>query len=296
MLVPTQINVEIPGHTIAAQGWGDEDATITVLALHGWLDSSASFSRLAPLIHGARVIAVDLPGHGLSSHKPPGASYHFVDAVCDTVAIIDALGLAHVVLLGHSMGAGISTLVAGLLPSQVQGACLVEGLGPLTDDPEKAVTRLSHSLTQQHKQVPSRKRVFPDLDAVSQRLELAQQVSPEGATLLAARATEEIDDGFQWRADPRLRVPSRVRFTEAHVHAFLSAIRAPVRLIQAEDGFPFDRPVMEARISKVHDLQLVTVPGHHHVHLDHPELVAPTLQGLIDDVLAATHDSESSEK
>ena len=282
MKAPNQRIVEIPGHTIAAQVWGDQEAGPTVLALHGWLDSSASFARLAPLIRGARIIAVDLPGHGASSHKPAGSSYHFVDAVCDTVAIMDALELEYPVLLGHSMGAGISSLVAGLMPSRVRAACLIEGLGPLTDQPASAATRLADSLKQQQKHNKDRRRVFPTLEDAANRLELAQQVSPESAAVLAARATEQVEGGLRWRADPRLRIPSRVRFTEAHVHAFLSAIQAPVRLIQAEDGFPFEEATMATRVALVPSLRLIKVPGHHHVHLDHPEHVAATLQELID--------------
>jgi pimeloyl-ACP methyl ester carboxylesterase len=278
----SQLSVEIPGHTIAGQVWGEERAGPTVLALHGWLDSSASFARLAPLLRDARIIAVDLPGHGASSHKAPGSSYHFVDAVCDAVAIMDALGLERTILLGHSMGAGISSLIAGLLPSRVGAACLVEGLGPLTDEPQGAPTRLAESLKQQHKHQKDRRRVFPTLDDAASRLELAQQVSPASAAILAARATEPVDGGLRWRADPRLRIPSRVRFTEAHVHAFLSAIEAPVRLIQATQGFPFDEETMRARVALVRQLEIVKVPGHHHVHLDSPEHVAPVLQDLID--------------
>jgi len=278
---PTQLNIEIPGHTIAAQAWGDKGLGPTVLALHGWLDSSASFARLAPLVQGARIVAVDLPGHGGSSHKPAGSSYHFVDAVSDTVAIIDALGIERPILLGHSMGAGISSLVAGLLPSRIQGACLIEGLGPLTDDAENSTTRLADSLKQQNKHRKDRRRVFATLEDAAARLELAQQVSLEAATILAARATEPVEGGLRWRADPRLRIPSRMRFTEAQVHAFLSAIEAPVRLIKADQGFPFDKATMAARVALVRHLQLVEVPGNHHVHLDSPEFVAPALQELI---------------
>ncbi len=282
MSEPSQQRIEIPGHTIAAQVWGDPTARPTVLALHGWLDSSASFARLAPLVRRARIIAVDLPGHGASSHKPAGSSYHFVDAVADTVAIIDALGLERPLLLGHSMGAGISSLVAGLLPSRIRGVFLIEGLGPLTDDPKNAATRLADSLKQQDKHRRDRRRVFATLEDAASRLELAQQISSEAAAILAARATEAVAGGLRWRADPRLRIASRMRFTEAQVHAFLSAIKAPVRLIQAERGFPFDPPTMEARVAMVPDLTLVNVPGHHHVHLDSPGHVAPSLQELID--------------
>ena len=57
-----------------------------VLALHGWLDNSASFDRLAPLLPGLRLVALDLPGHGRSEHRAASAAYHFVDWVADVLA------------------------------------------------------------------------------------------------------------------------------------------------------------------------------------------------------------------
>ena len=42
--------------------WGRPGNT-PILALHGWLDNAASFSRLAPLLLDVDVVAIDLPGH-----------------------------------------------------------------------------------------------------------------------------------------------------------------------------------------------------------------------------------------
>ena len=64
--------ISIPGFTIAAREWGAADG-IPVLAVHGWLDNASSFQFLAPLLPQAHIVAVDLPGCGLSSHRAPGA-------------------------------------------------------------------------------------------------------------------------------------------------------------------------------------------------------------------------------
>ena len=45
-----------------------------MIAVHGWLDNCATFLYLGAALArvGCHVLAVDLPGHGLSDHLPPG--------------------------------------------------------------------------------------------------------------------------------------------------------------------------------------------------------------------------------
>ena len=35
------------------------------------------------------VVAIDLPGHGQSSHRPKGCRYHFVEYIADVKLIVD---------------------------------------------------------------------------------------------------------------------------------------------------------------------------------------------------------------
>jgi pimeloyl-ACP methyl ester carboxylesterase len=114
---------------LACRLWGPPDGEPT-LALHGWLDNAASFDLLAPLLPRLRICALDLPGHGRSQHRPAGVVYHFVDYVADVLAAADALGWSRFILMGHSLGAGIATLVSAIAPERVSKAVLIEGLGP----------------------------------------------------------------------------------------------------------------------------------------------------------------------
>lgn len=91
-----------------------------VLALHGWLDNAASFMPLAAHLPGVQLVAPDLPGHGRSAHLAPGAEYTSGVAVNAVLDIADALGWDTFSLLGHSMGAGIASLMAAAVPQRVQ--------------------------------------------------------------------------------------------------------------------------------------------------------------------------------
>ncbi|MGK2915619.1 MAG: alpha/beta fold hydrolase, partial [Porticoccaceae bacterium] len=97
------------GLTLAAREWGDPEG-LPVLALHGWLDNCGSFAVLAPLLIGVRLVALDLAGHGLSSHRSADATYNIWQDVGDVHAVAEQLGWENFALLGHSRGAMIATL------------------------------------------------------------------------------------------------------------------------------------------------------------------------------------------
>ena len=68
----------VNSYQLAAREWQPE-AGIKVIACHGWLDNAASFDFLAPLLSACHVVALDMPGHGLSDHKSAQANYNIWD-------------------------------------------------------------------------------------------------------------------------------------------------------------------------------------------------------------------------
>ena len=97
------------GLRIAATEWGDP-AGAPVLALHGWLDNCGSFAPLGRLLRQVRLIALDLPGHGHSSHRSADGTYNIWQDVGVVHAVAEQLGWERFALLGHSRGAMICTL------------------------------------------------------------------------------------------------------------------------------------------------------------------------------------------
>ena len=97
---------------------------MTVL-LHGWPDSSYSFSRLTPTLAalGHRTLSVDQRGFGGSSRPPSG--YRINDLAEDAVAFLDSLELPAVTLIGHSMGSFVARRVAQLRPERVRTLVLI---------------------------------------------------------------------------------------------------------------------------------------------------------------------------
>lgn len=106
-----------------------------LVLLHGRGKAGANFAPVfAPLAAQRRVIALDLPGWGLSD-KPPFSGRSARDALRvwmdGALALLDALGLDSVDLLGHSMG-GLTALGLALdYPTRVRRLILADsgGLG-----------------------------------------------------------------------------------------------------------------------------------------------------------------------
>lgn len=279
------LQLDVRGLRLAARAWGPEDGP-RVLAGHGWLDNAATWDRLAPLLGGLRIVAIDFPGHGLSAHRPQASPYHFLDLIAELGACADALGWDRFSLLGHSMGAGVASLLAGTFPERIDRMVLVEGLGPMVELPQKAAERMAMAIEAEKKRSGKKKRVFADLDEAAEKIAAVTQMRPDSARILLERGMRPVDGGLTWRADSRLRLPSRVRFSEAQVTSFLTRITCPTLLVRARDGFDFDAEVMRARAAEIADLELVELDGHHHLHLDDPQAVAavivPFLQPLLD--------------
>jgi pimeloyl-ACP methyl ester carboxylesterase len=275
-----ELSLDLPHLRLAALEWGPADGP-PLLALHGWLDNAASFCRLAPLLPDVHVVAVDLPGHGRSDHRPLGAAFHFLDFLPDVAAAADSLGWQRFVLLGHSMGAGIASLMPAAFPDRIERVVLLEGVGPLSAPAEETVERFRIALEAERRMASASNRVFPDLDsAVEARLH-DSDLDTESARLLVERGTVVEGEGIRFTFDPRLRTPSRLRLTEEQVMGFLSSTSCPVLAVRATRGWPFPEDLMRARLAAIPNLEMAEVDGPHHVHLTHPERVVPIVNRFL---------------
>ena len=276
--VPEEIVIRTENLEISGLAWGPQDGK-PVLGLHGWLDNAGTLAPLADFLdESIRLVSVDLPGHGLSSRLPPGCAYQFADWVPIVFEVADALGWSTFSLMGHSMGAGISTLAAGACPERIDSVVFLDGLGPLSSDPKFAHRAMARHI-EARKGVPTQSpRVFQSRDEAAEKLSGAVKgLELKAARILVERGTRPVDGGFSWSWDPRLRVTSAMRFSEEHVSAYLEHIISPVLLVYASDGLPWDEAVFAQRREKVKDITVIEMPGGHHVHMDAPEVIAKSV-------------------
>jgi pimeloyl-ACP methyl ester carboxylesterase len=87
--------------------YGESCGRPPVVLLHGLNDSHLTWRQVAPaLAHSRGVLALDLPGHGLSDR--PDAGYELAWYAKIVARWIDALGIGAVDIVGHSLGGGIA--------------------------------------------------------------------------------------------------------------------------------------------------------------------------------------------
>ncbi|TPJ17208.1 alpha/beta hydrolase [Mesorhizobium sp. B2-7-2] len=116
-----------------------------LVLVHGFTDTSRSFSLLAPHLPGRRLIVPDLRGHGGSQ---AGEGCGIADFADDIAGLIRRLRLDRPVVVGHSLGGmvsialatrhpelvgGLVILASALMPGFEQDHQLIDGVAALRD-------------------------------------------------------------------------------------------------------------------------------------------------------------------
>ncbi len=276
-----EIELKTVSGILAGLEWGKSSGR-PLLALHGWLDNAASFSNLARHLYGCHVVAIDLPGHGKSMHRCPHSAYHLVDYTDDVLNAVEALEWSRFGLIGHSLGAGVASMIAGIVPERVTELVLIDGIGPISNTPDDAPTQLRQALLQRRAYGKSEPRVYPDVESAIEARKRAGNLSSEAVEFLAERGLGKTAKGVYWRHDRRLTLPSLLYLTEPQVLAFLRSIAAPTLLIKAMAGI-IERFGPIGRITSVPNISVVELPGGHHLHLEDPLPVAGAILKFLAD-------------
>jgi pimeloyl-ACP methyl ester carboxylesterase len=100
----------------------DEGDGPAVLLLHGFPDSSHVWRHQIPALvaGGFRVVAPDLRGFGDSDKPADVEAYAVPHLVADILAILDALALDRVRVVGHDWGAGLAWGMTAFAPQRVE--------------------------------------------------------------------------------------------------------------------------------------------------------------------------------
>ncbi len=198
------------------------------------------------------VIALDLRGHGDSSHPEP-PDYRFEAYVADIAGLVAALGWRDFDLVGHSMGGYIALSYASTQPSALRAVVAADMLCDVDGD-----------TLERMRQASARPQpTFATFDEAVERFRLQPPqttASPEVIQALAREAVCETDDG-QWtfKFDRRTMDLPVVR-----VWDLLPQITCPVLVVRGELS-PLMPPENAERLAQglAHG-EWATVPGAYH--------------------------------
>jgi len=265
---PTELKFTVDGREFAAQAWGNPEH-LPVLALHGWLDNSASFFALAPLLKKVYLVALDMAGHGQSSHRPGTFPYNIWEDVAEIFAIADQLGWNRFALLGHSRGAIIATLAAGTFPQRITHLGLIEGILPEPARSEDSPKQLALSIKASQSQQVKPLTIYSDYaSAIAVRERGMFPLSHAAAKALTERGLRKVEQGYQWSTDRRLLIPSSLKLLPEQMAAFIACITCPIALVLAEDGMPKLFPNYVEAVKSYTRVAVTTLPGRHHLHME----------------------------
>jgi len=274
------VNIQLSWGTLEGLHWARPGAP-KVLCLHGWLDNAASFVPLAPYLESFDLLALDMAGHGFSSHRPKTSRYYFTDYLFDIDAVLDELGWDRCHIIGHSMGGGIAGCLAAALPERVDRLVLLDALGVLTSPPGQAAEQLRLSMMSVRK---SRSFLRP-YESVEEAMLARQKKSPlsdDAARLLCQRSLEHTGDYYQWRTDPRLNWRSPQLSSDEQALELLAAIRAPVLVITTPALIEhFGEDKANKRLAAIADCRHIINDGHHHFHMEQAGQVGPRISEFL---------------
>jgi pimeloyl-ACP methyl ester carboxylesterase len=230
-----------------------------VVLLHGWGTSSQSLDGVATcLLPTHRVVSVDLPGFGWSQAPPEAwGTAHYAD---HTRRLLDELGIAKGVLLGHSFGGRIAIQMAAHHPDLVSRLILVASAGVR---PKRGARYHARVLTTK---MLRRLLTVPGLERVGVRL-LSRWQAKVGSR--------------DYRAAGRLR-PTLVKVVNEDLTPILATVQAPTLLLWGDQDEEVRGAAMETLAATIPRARLVVFPGAGHFPFqDAPEAFCRHVTGFL---------------
>jgi len=130
------------GITVNVRIWNDH-LEQTIVMLHGFTGTVATWDKIAASFTNYRVVAVDLMGHGQTDSPDDIKVYSMEEQLQLLDDIFQQLNLRHFILLGYSMGGRVALSYANMFPNRILHLLLESASPGLKTAEERAERRLS---------------------------------------------------------------------------------------------------------------------------------------------------------
>ena len=270
--VDDTVDVDGPIHFLA---WGPP-GTRGLVFVHGggahahwWTHVAATFAS------EFRVVAVDLSGHGDSTHRDRYTLEQWTDEV---IAAAGAGGIdGPPVLIGHSMGGFVTIATAARHADRLSGVIVCDS--PVTEpDPEIGAYHLKEAF--------GRPRTYPTIEEAITRF----RTVPAQAHYLdyvmdhvVRRSLHPVDGGYQWKFDRRIFEQFGAGMRSIAL-PYLDDVSCRLAVLKSEYGLVTDDigASMYDRLGRVTPIIEIPEAGHHAM-LDTPLILLTAVRTLLAD-------------
>ena len=289
------MRIQLPYGHVAGKWWGPKNIR-PIVALHGWQDNAGTFDTLIPLLpSNISFLALDLPGHGLSSRIPDGMSYHSLDNLLLLNHIMKEYNWEKISLIGHSMGSVLGFIFASTFPNKVDFFIGLDALKPHITPPEKVAHRLEKNIMQLI-QADKRNRENSEppsytYDELIERLHMGtfQSITKEACPYLLKRAikkSSKYPDKYYFARDSRLKAHFGWGIGQDVCLNMAKRINMPYLFIKCKkspfyEDIKYFNQVIDVLKENNQSFQLNYVDGTHHVHLTNPSCISGFLTNFL---------------
>ncbi|CAL4074719.1 unnamed protein product [Meganyctiphanes norvegica] len=291
-----EVSVALTWGTLRGKLWRVGPTTtggLRIVAVHGWLDNANSFANIVPLLpQGTTILALDLPGHGLSDHLPKGALYDGFSHALNLRNALLELQWNSSVFLAHSMGAFVATIVTAMWPELVEGLIKLDWMLPLHAATRLTAWRYDANIHAKSEDLNTPPPVYSKDEMIERMVSsrgtgLAKDDpadAEDSAKLLLERDCRPERHGYTWTHDPKARTRFMSIFGLDNYYYMLSNISCPILVIVGDNGFlaiesdgikESIATMKESYFKNAPNAEYHMVQGTHHLHMTQPQNAIP---------------------
>lgn len=271
----TEATVDVGGGPIHSLAWGPPGARGLVFVhgggahAHWWTHVAATFAT------EFRVLAVDLSGHGDSTHR---AEYSLEQWTDEVIAVADAGAIdGRPVLIGHSMGGFVTIATAARHADRISGVIVCDS--PVTQpDPEIGAYHLREAF--------GNPRTYATVDEAVARFRTVP-AQPHYLDFVmdhvARRSLTPVDGGWQWKFDRRIFEQFGAGMRSIAL-PYLERVTCRLAVLASEHGLVTEDigASMYEQLGRVTPIIEIPEAGHHAM-LDQPLILLTAIRTLLAD-------------
>jgi len=263
-------------HRVCYFEWGDPSNAQVVIGVHGLSRNGRDFDVLGEALAPThRVLAIDLPGRGISQWLPDPNDYTFPTYLGTLTALIARSGADRVSWVGTSLGALLGMIMAAQ-PNTPVARLVVNDAGPQIEP--AALARIRDYLG-----LDPTFASFAEADAYIRKVS-----APFGALtdaqwdhLTRTSVAQRPGGRFGLTYDPGIAVPLRNTAAPPDLWAIWDAIRCPVLVLRGANSDLLSSATASQMAARGPKPQIIEVPGVGHA----PMLLSPDQYGPVVDFL-----------